>query len=115
MQFKNVICFRLATVFGMSPRMRMDLLVNDFVYRGLTDGHIVLYEGEFRRNYIHVRDVVSAFLFGILHYEKMKGEPYNTGLSSANLTKRELCEKINYVLHPDNESTVSKCTVSPPV
>jgi len=102
LQTGNAITFRLATVFGMSPRMRMDLLVNDFVYRGLTDEYIVLYEGEFRRNYVHVRDVASAFLFGIVHYEKMKGEPYNTGLSSANLTKRELCEKIKeYINHLD--------------
>jgi nucleoside-diphosphate-sugar epimerase len=90
----NSITFRLATVFGMSPRMRMDLLVNDFVYKAVADGAIVLFQEHFRRNYIHVRDVTMAFLFGINNYEKMKGEPYNVGLSSANLTKRELCEKI---------------------
>ena len=90
----NSITFRLATVFGMSPRMRMDLLVNDFVYKAVADGAIVLFQEHFRRNYIHVRDVAMAFLFGINNYEKMKGEPYNVGLSSANLTKRELCEKI---------------------
>ena len=90
----NAVTFRLATVFGMSPRMRMDLLVNDFVYRAVKDRALVLFEEHFRRNYIHVRDVVKAFIFGIESYEKMKGEPYNVGLSSANLTKRQLAEKI---------------------
>lgn len=90
----NGVTFRLATVFGMSPRMRMDLLVNDLVYRAVKDRAIVLFEDHFRRNYIHVRDVAKAFTFGIENYEKMKGEPYNVGLSSANLTKRELAEKI---------------------
>jgi len=90
----NAITYRLATVFGMSPRMRMDLLVNDFVYRAIRDGVIVLFEENFRRNYIHVRDVGKAFLFGIDNYDQMKGECYNVGLSSANFTKRELTEKI---------------------
>lgn len=90
----NAITFRLATVFGMSPRMRMDLLVNDFVYRAYKDRFIVLFEEHFRRNYIHVRDVAKAFLFGMNRYEGMRGEPFNVGLSSANLTKRQLCEKI---------------------
>ena len=90
----NAVTFRLATVFGMSPRMRMDLLVNDFVYQAVKDGALVLFEEHFRRNYIHVRDVAKAFLFGIQNYEKMKGEPYNVGLSSANITKRQLAEKI---------------------
>ena len=90
----SAVTFRLATVFGMSPRMRMDLLVNDFVYRAVTDRSLVLFEEHFRRNYIHVRDVTKAFLFGIENYDKMKGKPYNVGLSSANLTKRQLAEKI---------------------
>ena len=90
----NAVTFRLATVFGMSPRMRMDLLVNDFVYRSVKDQALVLFEEHFRRNYIHVRDVASAFLFGIKNFERMKGQPYNVGLSSANLTKRQLAEKI---------------------
>ena len=90
----NAITFRLATVFGMSPRMRMDLLVNDFVYKAVKERSLVLFEEHFRRNYIHVRDVAKAFLFGIENYDKMKGEPYNVGLSSANITKRELAEKI---------------------
>ncbi|UCD79750.1 MAG: NAD(P)-dependent oxidoreductase [Desulfobacterales bacterium] len=90
----SAITFRLATVFGISLRMRMDLLVNDFVYRAYKDRFIILFEEHFRRNYIHVRDVAGAFIFGVENYEKMKGEPYNVGLSSANLTKKELCEKI---------------------
>jgi nucleoside-diphosphate-sugar epimerase len=90
----RAVTFRLATVFGMSPRMRMDLLVNDFTYRALKDRFIVLFEEHFRRNYIHVRDVTKAFLFGIENYDKMRGRPFNVGLSSANLTKRQLCEKI---------------------
>jgi nucleoside-diphosphate-sugar epimerase len=91
---KNAITFRLATVFGMSPRLRLDLLVNDFTFRAYRDHFIVLFEEHFRRNYIHVRDVVKAFIFGLDNYEKMVGEPFNVGLSSANITKRELCEKI---------------------
>ena len=90
----TAITFRLATVFGMSPRMRMDLLVNDFTYRAYKDRFIILFEEHFRRNYIHVRDVAKAFIFGIENYDKMKGQPFNVGLSSANLTKRQLCEKI---------------------
>ena len=90
----NAITFRLATVFGMSPRMRMDLLVNDFVYRAINDKTIVLFEQNFRRNYIHIRDVTKAFIFGIENFEKMKNEAYNVGLSSANLTKIELAKKI---------------------
>lgn len=90
----NAITYRLATVFGMSPRMRMDLLVNDFTYRAYKDRFIIIFEEHFRRNYIHIRDVAKAFIFGIKNYEKMKGEPFNVGLSSANLTKRQLCEKI---------------------
>ncbi len=90
----NGISFRLATVFGMSPRMRMDLLVNDFVYRAITDRAVVLFEPHFKRNYIHVRDVANAFLHGISNFDAMKGRPYNVGLSEANLSKFELCEAI---------------------
>lgn len=90
----NAVIFRLATVFGVSPRMRLDLLVNDFTYRAHKDRFIILFEEHFRRNYIHVRDVAKAFLFGISNYDRMKGEAFNVGLSSANLTKRQLCEKI---------------------
>jgi nucleoside-diphosphate-sugar epimerase len=90
----NAITFRLATVFGAAPRMRMDLLVNDFVYRAFSDRFVVLFESHFKRNYIHIRDVTNAFVFGLDNYEKMKGQPYNVGLSSANLSKWELCETI---------------------
>lgn len=94
----NAVTFRLATVFGISPRMRMDLLVNDFTYRAYKEGFIVLFEEHFRRNYIHIKDVAKAFLFGIKNYDKMRGEPFNIGLSTANLTKRQLCEKIKEYL-----------------
>ena len=94
MQKENVISLRLATVFGMSPRMRLDLLVNDFVYRAVYDKFIVLYESHFKRNYIHVSDVSKAFIHSINNFEKMKSEIYNVGLSDANLSKKELCEKI---------------------
>ena len=94
MERKNSISFRLATVFGMSPKMRIDLLVNDFVYRATKDGFIVLYEGHFKRNYIHVRDVTSVFIHAINNFEKMRGEIYNVGLSDANISKFELCERI---------------------
>jgi len=90
----NSISFRLATVFGMSPRMRLDLLVNDFVYRACNDKAIIIFEGSFRRNFIHILDVVKAFIFGINNFNKMKGNAFNTGLSNANLTKIELCKKI---------------------
>lgn len=90
----RAVAFRLATVFGVSPRMRLDLLVNDFTFRACQDRCIVLFEEHFKRNYIHVRDVASAFHFGIENFQRMKGEAYNVGLSTANLSKRELCEKI---------------------
>jgi nucleoside-diphosphate-sugar epimerase len=90
----NVITFRLATVFGMAPRMRLDLLVNDFVYRAVNDRAVVLFEAHFKRNYIHVRDVARVFLHGIGNFDAMRDRPYNVGLSDANLSKAELCEKI---------------------
>ncbi len=90
----NSISFRLATVFGMSPRMRIDLLVNDFTYRAVHDRFVVLFESHFKRNFIHIRDVTRVFLHAIDNYEKMKGEIYNVGLPDANLSKKELCEKI---------------------
>ena len=88
------ISLRLATVFGMSPRMRLDLLVNDFVYRAVNDRAIVLFESHFKRNFIHVRDVARAFIHVIENFAAMKGEIFNVGLSDANLSKWELCEKI---------------------
>lgn len=90
----NGIVLRLATVFGVSPRMRQDLLVNDFVYKSMADGYLVLFEGHFKRNYIHVLDVARAFEFMINNYENCKGEVFNVGLSTANLTKLELAQKI---------------------
>lgn len=90
----DAITFRLATVFGVSPRMRTDLLVNDFTYKAITDKYIVVFERNFKRNFIHVEDVASAFLFMLYGYEFYKGEVFNVGLSSANLSKQELLEKI---------------------
>jgi nucleoside-diphosphate-sugar epimerase len=94
MLHRNAISFRLATVFGMSPRMRIDLLVNDFAYRAVHDRFVVLFEGSFKRNYIHVRDVTRAFVHGIENHEKMNGQIYNVGLSDANVSKKELCVAI---------------------
>ena len=88
------IAFRLATVFGASPRMRLDLLVNDFTWKAKRDGVIVLFESHFRRNYIHVKDVCEAFLHGIHNYDSMKNNIYNVGLTSANLTKLELAQVV---------------------
>jgi len=94
MQHPNAISFRLATVFGMSPRMRIDLLVNDFTYRAVNDGFVVLFESHFKRNYIHVRDVSRVFQHALKHHDSMKGEIFNVGLSDANVSKKELCEHI---------------------
>jgi len=90
----NSITLRLATAFGTSPRMRLDLLVNDFTYRAVTDRFLVLFEAHFKRNFIHVRDVVKAFIHCLENFDKIKDEPYNVGLSDANLSKWELCEEI---------------------
>jgi len=90
----NSVSFRLATVFGMSPRMRIDLLVNDFVYRAVKDKCVVIFEGHFKRNYIHIRDVARAFIHTMDNFDKMKNEAYNVGLSDANISKLELCAKI---------------------
>ena len=100
----NVITLRLATVFGISPRMRLDLLVNHFVYAAVTDGYIVIFEKDFKRNYIHIRDVADCFIHCIENSEQMVGRPYNVGLDSANLSKEELARKIkervpNFYLH----------------
>ena len=91
---ENSISYRLATVFGLSPRMRMDLLVNDFVYRAVNDRFVVIFEGHFKRNYIHIRDIAKVFIHAIDNFDKMKGQPYNVGLSDANISKLELCAKI---------------------
>ena len=90
----NSVALRLATVFGVSPRMRLDLLVNDFTYRAVNDGFMAVFEPRFKRNFIHVRDVARAFIHAIENFESMNGEPYNVGLSDANLSKWELCQEI---------------------
>jgi nucleoside-diphosphate-sugar epimerase len=91
---ENSVTFRLATVFGMSSRMRIDLLVNDFVHRAVTDRAVVIFEGHFKRNYIHIQDVARVFLYALDHFDAMKGRPYNVGLDDANLSKIELCQVI---------------------
>jgi nucleoside-diphosphate-sugar epimerase len=90
----NVITFRLATVFGASPRMRIDLLVNHFTYTAVTDGYLVVFESHFKRNYVHIRDVADCMLYAMNNREKMLGKAFNLGLDDANLTKKQLCEKI---------------------
>lgn len=90
----GAVSLRLATVCGVSPRMRLDLLVNDFTYRAVVDRFVVLFEAHFKRNYIHVRDVARAFCHALDHFDEMRGQPYNVGLSDANLSKMELCQEI---------------------
>jgi nucleoside-diphosphate-sugar epimerase len=96
----NSISFRLATAFGVSPRMRIDLLVNDFVYRAVNDKALIIFEGHFKRNYIHVRDIARVFMHGIANFKKMRGTVYNVGLEDANLSKLELAEAIKKII-PD--------------
>jgi nucleoside-diphosphate-sugar epimerase len=107
MNHQNSVSFRLATVFGMSPRMRVDLLVNDFVYRATKDGFIVLFESHFKRNFIHVQDVCDVFILALNNFDKMKNEIYNVGLSDANLSKKDLCNVIkkkikNFIFFEDS-------------
>lgn len=90
----NCVTFRFATLFGTSPRMRLDLLVNDFTFRAVVDRCVVLFEPHFKRNYLHVRDGAGAFVHALANYESMQGKPYNVGLSDANISKWELCEEI---------------------
>jgi nucleoside-diphosphate-sugar epimerase len=104
LESKNAITLRLATVFGMAPRMRLDLLVNHFVYTALNEGYIVIFEKDFKRNYVHVRDVADCMLHCIAHAPQMAGRPYNVGLDSANLSKEELALKVrqyipNFYIH----------------
>ena len=94
MKFKNTVSFRLATVFGASYRMRSDLLVNNFVQKSVHDGRIDIFEPKFRRNFIHIRDVVKGIIFTIKNFNKLKNNVYNLGLSSANITKLDLAKKI---------------------
>lgn len=94
----NSVSFRLATVFGISPRMRLDLLVNNFVYKATTDGYLTIFEGHFKRNYIHVSDVVSAFILALNTWGEFEGEVFNVGLSNANISKFELCVEIQKII-----------------
>jgi len=98
LEHKNAICFRLATVFGYSYRMRTDLLVNNFVKRAVDEKKLTIFEPHFRRNYIHINDITAAFLFSIKNFHKMRSNIYNLGLSSANLTKIQLAKKIKKFL-----------------
>ncbi len=108
----DAITLRLATVFGTSPRMRLDLLVNDFVYRAATDRFLVLFEADFKRNYLHIRDIARVFIHCIDNFERMKNEAYNVGLSDANLSKRELCGEIKKQV-PDFYFTEAKVGADP--
>ena len=107
MDWDNGICLRLATVFGSSPRMRTDLLVNDFVYKAMSQDCLVLFQSHFKRNYIHVRDIAYTFLHCIENYDKLNGEVFNVGLSKANLNKMELAKTIKmyfpYLVILENE------------
>ena len=94
LQAGNSVTFRFATLFGASSRMRTDLLVNDFVYRAVFDRALLVFEGQFKRNFLHVRDAAAAFMFAMEHFDEMKGKTYNCGLSDANLSKLELCAEI---------------------
>jgi len=108
----NTITLRLATVMGVSPRMRLDLLVNDFTYRAVNDRFLVIFEPHFKRNYVHVRDVAKAFIHCLDNFNSMKNEPYNVGLSEANLSKWELCEEIKKQV-PDFYFTEAKIGEDP--
>ena len=100
MERENSVSFRLATVFGMSPRMRIDLLVNYFVNKAITDKKIEIFEGNFKRNYVHINDVAEVFNFTINNFNKMKSNTFNFGLENANFSKIELAEKIKH--HVEN-------------
>lgn len=101
---ENALTFRLATVFGLSPRMRIDLLVNHFTYMAVTEGYIVIFEKHFQRNFVHIRDIADCFIHAINNFDAMKGRPYNVGLDSANITKEQLAMQIkefvpNFFVH----------------
>ena len=98
-EYENVICFRLATVFGLSGRPRLDLLVNNFVYRAVKDNHLDIFDGHFRRNFVSVRDVCRAFVFAMrpTNFGGMKGQVYNLGADTLNSTKLEFAQKIQEI------------------
>jgi nucleoside-diphosphate-sugar epimerase len=98
LEHENSTSFRLATVFGISPRMRLDLLVNNFTLRAITDGFVIVFEGHFKRNYIHILDVIQAFNLAIEKKDQFKGEIFNVGLSQANISKIELCREIKKIV-----------------
>ena len=97
-KFQNAICFRLATVFGYSYRMRTDLLVNNFVFNSIKKRELKLFEPHFRRNFIHVKDVVDAIVYSIKNFNRLKSNIYNLGLSSANISKYMLAKKVKHKL-----------------
>jgi nucleoside-diphosphate-sugar epimerase len=98
MELPNATSFRLATVFGISPRMRLDLLVNNFTYRAISDGFVIVFEGHFKRNYVHVLDVIQAFSLALDNEKDFKGEIFNVGLSEANISKIDLCREIQSII-----------------
>jgi len=98
MDLPNATSFRLATVFGISPRMRLDLLVNNFAFRAISDGFVIVFEGHFKRNYVHILDVVQAFNLAITNEKSFKGEIFNVGLSEANISKIDLCREIQAMI-----------------
>ena len=107
MQRENSVSFRLATVFGVSDRMRIDLLVNNFTYIAFFEKYLEIFEPHFRRNYIHISDIYNAFKFSINNFDKVNGEIYNLGLSEANLTKEQLCKEIQKII-PEFKYVISK-------
>jgi nucleoside-diphosphate-sugar epimerase len=102
-QHGNTVVLRLATAFGLSPRLRLDLLINDFVYQALKNKHLIVYEKDFRRSFVHVRDIARAFLFCLDNFEKMCGQTFNVGSSHLNLTKEEIAlgirKRLDFILH----------------
>ncbi len=100
----NSITLRLATVFGLSPRMRLDLLVNHFVYEAVKTGYLVIFEKDFKRNFVHIRDIADCFIHCIGNSAQMVGRPFNVGLDAANVSKEELARTIkkhvpNFYVH----------------
>jgi nucleoside-diphosphate-sugar epimerase len=98
MDHQKATSFRLATVFGISPRMRLDLLVNNFALRAISDGFVIVFEGHFKRNYVHLLDVVQAFNLAIMDEKNFNGEIFNVGLSEANISKIDLCREIQTII-----------------